>query len=70
MDMTGWENCRWHTRRYSGLKLIFDSVDNIDEQTPQGVNVQEDLQINDKAGKVLIEVKDCPDFRPNQTLHS
>ena len=23
MDMTGWENCRWHTRRYSGIK-IFD----------------------------------------------
>ena len=20
MDMTGWENCRWHTRRYSGPK--------------------------------------------------
>ena len=22
MDMTGWENCRWHTRRYSGHKLV------------------------------------------------
>ena len=22
MDMTGWENCRWHTRRYSGYKSV------------------------------------------------
>lgn len=44
------------------LKLIFDSVDNIDEQTPKDSNVQEDLQIKDKSEKILVEVKGLSGF--------
>jgi len=44
------------------LKLIFDRVDNIDEQTPEGVNAQEDLQIKDKTEKLLVEIKGLSGF--------
>ena len=48
------------------LKLIFDDIINIDEKTPEGANVQEDLQINDKNEKILVEIKGLSGF-PNES---
>lgn len=45
-----------------GLGLVFDDIINIDEEIPEEMNLQEDLQIKDRSTAILVEIKGLSGF--------